>query len=201
MILDLTAEQWADVQRLKACAVPGEACSESEVTKSTDGRSIAYCPHQTDGPHYRSPQQFRDADGPCPCGKLTGKPGWTLAPGFKQLKPCPDCRGGKPVVELRVPCPNCQGKGWIGGLKLWNVCPAGCKGESIVVARATVTLLPVVEHDDGELDPNTVLPTVCVCNGQGYLHRDFDAAIELPFDPLPVAGRDWVAVFDNVTSC
>ena len=93
---------------------------------------------------------------------------------------CPDCRGGKPVVELRVPCKFCDGTN--------PDCAPG-----YVVARATVTLLPVVSYDD-----NLTRPLFQQWGRRGIFY-DGEWERDIDFDPLPVAGRDWVAAFEEVS--
>jgi hypothetical protein len=123
---------------------------------------------------YTPHQQFRDADGPCPTCGGSGKE--RLESGA--VYTCQECRGsGKPVVELRVPYDHQDyGTG------------------TVVVARATVTLLPVKSSD--AIDDFTVPVVELNPYGELWQHPMIDPLIAygLIFDPLPTPGRDWVAV-------
>jgi hypothetical protein len=202
MQLQLSDSQNADRERLGACVVVGQLCGYHADGRPKPPIDAACACYQF------PPRQFADAAAPCPCGKLTGKPGWTLAPGFKQMKPCPDCRDGKPIIEIRVPCPNnCtrfDGKvpGHIYGSNWpWVPCQT-CMGTMfVVVARATVTLLPVLDATDTNDHVN--VRHVCIAQGsdpapQAFLDGGSAGMRRLAFDPLPVAGRDWIAVFEDV---
>lgn len=103
---------------------------------------------------------------------------------------CPDCVGGVPLVEIRETCPHPHGE-----REPFIPCP---DGGSLLVATATVEVLPVV-------GATSDLLTVCSVVIFGNDAELFDPApnaerwTRLALDPLPVPGRDWVVLFDNVT--
>jgi hypothetical protein len=193
MNLTLTAEQNADRERLGACVVPGE----QQVVVAV-GQTGAVMPGGgwyggRSDVEFRPPRQFSDAAAPCPTCDGTGTDGYVLLVG-----PCPDCRGGKPIIEIRVPCPWCGGTGKRELLTTNFIdCPDCGGGGFVTAARATVTLLPVI-YVDQLLDDNPPIPCVCLTATQGGVLVDQRKSTVLSFDPLPVAGRDWVAVFEDV---
>jgi len=205
MILDLTPEQARQWEQHRACVVPGDQwpkmCPHADPTECSGEHCD--CPL---GP----PEQFRVANEPCPtCG---GK-GWawsTIAgfPAHHVKSACPDCRGGKPVVELRVPflaadCDTCEEDHTTSYHdKFDHAQYHGGKDGFVPVARATVTLLPVkpwASHIDtpegtwvalgssGRLNEQS-------CDGYHLATRP----LGITFHPAPLPGRDWVAMFATV---
>jgi hypothetical protein len=98
---------------------------------------------------------------------------------------CPDCVGGFKIIDLEeaVPCER-------GGEDIWA---------HVLVARATIQLLPVVADLGGRLP----YPQVCVAERvtdqylrEWYVDADGDQMhrmINPTPDPLPVEEQDWVA--------
>jgi hypothetical protein len=86
---------------------------------------------------------------------------------------CWDCVDGSKIIDLEeaVPCER-------GGDDIWA---------HVLVARATIQLLPVCqEPESGYHDPDVITVDLLGQNWNG--HR------RVTLDPLPVPGRDWVAV-------
>jgi hypothetical protein len=146
------------------------------------------------------PQRWVDATGSCPtCGGKGQVWGMHHQPGDLPFK-CvnPDCIDGRKRVALVAVCATCGDRAeWCGyedGLPDDN---PNCSAGSIVFAHATVEVLPVCWHDD----PFPGDPCIVVYRDRYdqyvVLYRN-DTIEQIWLDPLPVPGRDWVVLLDNV---
>lgn len=81
-----------------------------------------------------------------------------------------------------------------------------CHGNGYLSARATIQVVPVVD-----LPPKTRPKSAAVWSAPNAPHallmryqpitdREWSMECQLPLDPLPVPGRDWVVVFNKVAS-
>jgi hypothetical protein len=155
-----------------------------------------------------APQRWVGATGPCRYrmenAECRGGVLYGMDRGYP-LGKCPDCVDGRKRVALVVTCPD---DGTVALLTererhqprrpfIQATKCSTCSGTGrVVFAHATVEVLPVIAHrSDGDLDPDDPPPNVCT---DGYVHRDFEGAERLTLNPLPVPGRDWVVVLDNV---
>jgi hypothetical protein len=136
------------------------------------------------GRTWESVQPWLDATTLCEtCGGAGRVQGMNHGPA-DLLFPCPDCRNGHPIVELRAPCPTCE-----GAITKRPSCPLG---GWVSLGRYTVPLLvPVAaDHQAGDY--------VIAAGGSWVLVRDSgtkrETARTLTLDRPPVPGRDMVAV-------
>lgn len=200
----LTAEQAAQVLAgVREFVVPGNI-TDGAVTlwKWDEGKPVRH--------PWRivAPKQWADADGPCEtCGGQHRTPPLTSrgAPFV-----CDDCLDGHKRVELRETCPTCDGSGEVFHLdykdptrKMWDQCPECSSHGTILVAWATVEMLPFrkwASHLDtppgrwATMSPSGVF-VIQSSNGHTLTtsptRRRFD-------DPFPVPDRDFVAVLSDV---
>lgn len=176
--LELTPLQAQQRQEHGACVVPGicVVCIEG----GTGHDDIGPC-----GP-WVEPPEWLDAAAPC---ETCGGRGLVGRPQSYYDSPCPDCRDGHKVWEVRAKCPK------------WDVLDGQrrncrqCSGTGRVsLGRYTIELLAVRCDGRGAPWPG---PHVEVIGDGCWLWVGTDAAdyAWIEFDPLPVPGRDVVAVF------
>jgi hypothetical protein len=156
-----------------------------------------------------APQRWVGATGPCRYrmenAECRGGVLYGMDRGYP-LGKCPDCVDGRKRVALVVTCPD---DGTVALLTererhqprrpfIQATKCSTCSGTGrVVFAHATVEVLPVCWHDD----PFPGDPCIVVyrdrCDQYVVLYRN-DTIEQIWLDPLPVPGRDWVVLLDNV---
>lgn len=155
-----------------------------------------------DLPHWVAPRRWADLDKPC-----------DTCEGVRRVydrepdgEPCPDCRDGRQVWELRTVCPRCIGYGRISpdfGACAQCARPSATHGDgSVLVARVTVQVVPVVADIDDNPDPIACIEVApnreCTYWPEGASEPGEEAPLGA-LDPMPVPGRDFGVVFREAT--
>jgi hypothetical protein len=167
MNLDLTDEQRRQIEAHSACVVPMASVRDrpSDLYLTPDSVPIR-------GFRLVIPQPWLDATKPCET--CDGKGSWSDARYPALGHPCPDCRDGQPIVELRAPVHyDMLNNAWVGDQRrvdLDHVGPESKRKMRVSLGRYTVELIAVIK----------------------------DTWLNGIFDPLPVPGSDMVAVLTKV---
>jgi hypothetical protein len=206
--------QRRQIEAHSACVVKRSWC----VTKPAD-------PPHFGSPHALSefviPQPWLDATKPCEtCDGSGCDIDFCLSCGDEYTDPCDrhadrvhvttgdscclNCRDGHPIIDVRAKCPKCRGEG--GGIVVnqWGEpedddC-GNCSGTGWVsLGRYTIELLPVVHWSDDDEEQEGCV-SVGHRNGLAYICIQRFGGHAVTLDPLPVPGRDMVAVGTKVES-
>lgn len=121
---------------------------------------------------------------------------------------CPDCRDGRKVIELRVKCGAC----WSSTSEIGPGSYHRCNNGFVSLGRYTVELLPVYDTTDIGDDDDYIV--AAYDDAGDWIEMDRSSGVPLwwhsdrlingvyctplPFNPLPVPGRDMVAVLTKV---
>jgi hypothetical protein len=209
MNLDLTDVQAAQWREHEACVVPlllptdlvprtKQIMYENGIPQGSDDPIVQAMGAPplgpiTDPPGRVVPQPWLDATGPCEtCGGL----GWVVEgqtigwPAGDQVQ-CGDCRNGHPIVELRAPCLHTS----LTGVDSGPGCLDCLDRNWVSLGRYTVKLHLVVTSEAYGVG------TVSVFRDGEHVEPGEHVGLYLSdrwewysFDPLPVPGRDMVAV-------
>jgi hypothetical protein len=209
--LDVEGWQARQIEAHSACVVLGQmVCTGAhDCVAPTHIHGCYRSTPADEGRHgngYVIPHPWLDATKPCEtCGEL----GWVVEgqtigwPAGEQVQ-CPDCRDGHPIIDVRAKCPKCRGEG--GGIVVnqWGEpedddC-GNCSGTGWVsLGRYTIELLPVVHWSDDDEEQEGCV-SVGHRNGLAYICIQRFGGHAVTLDPLPVPGRDMVAVGTKVES-
>jgi hypothetical protein len=197
--LDVTDEQRRQIGAHSACVVEGmvQPCM---IPNCGDLRS-------PDHPlTYSVPQPWLDVTKTC---ETCGGTGDTCRGDDLWPVPCSNCRNGQPIMELRAPVRyDMLDNAWVGDQRrvdLDHVGPESKRKMWVSLGRYTVELAPVVTGGPTEWPRQTIVwlyPSgqmlLLDYTGDAYRRRESPYNMTDWFDPLPVPGRDMVAVLTKI---
>jgi hypothetical protein len=197
--LDVTDEQRRQIEAHSACVVEGmvQPCM---IPNCGDLRS-------PDHPlTYSVPQPWLDVTKTC---ETCGGTGDTCRGDDLWPVPCSNCRNGQPIMELRAPVRyDMLDNAWVGDQRrvdLDHVGPESKRKMWVSLGRYTVELAPGVEQFWGSptasyrvLGPIEGGTSGLIMLKRGEATDDCHHLSVIEFDPLPVPGRDMVALLVKV---